>query len=72
MKLFFFIFTITIPIITGLSWHSFVQFLKTITSGSRGQAVRESVKGIGANLAGGAAGGVAVEIASKVLNKKCM
>ena len=28
------------------------------------------MNGIGANLAGGAAGGVAVEIASKVLNKK--
>ena len=34
--------------------------------------MRESVKSIGANLAGGAAGGVAVELASKVLNNRSM
>ena len=34
--------------------------------------MKESVKSIGANLAGGPAGGVAVELASKVLNNRSM
>ena len=77
----YYFFTI-IPIGIALKFHSFLQFLQTIVRGNsygiyhgvqhaRGQAMKESVESIGANLAGGQAG-VAVELASKVLNNRSM